>query len=476
MTDETRRRPRSRNDGLRKLCECPRRGWAKCEHPWHFNFAWTGESYRFSLERQVHRVAKDPKGVWKRDRATLGERITDKTTALRERDRLRTAICAGTLQGSAADRPLPSTLNLGQLFGHYRKQHVAVHRADTAKNADYIMNAITRQPLARADGELRPFGEWLVADVTTEVIEQYRAARLPSGATSSNRHLELLRHLFNWATAKARRLAADNPFLDGATAAVRMLPEQKRQRRLYAGEREKLLAAASPHLWAVVQCAIETGMRRGEILSLQWSQIRLDPTAGEILLTAAKTKTKRDRKIPISATLRPILEMRRSAPDGGPHPPDAYVFGDEAGGRVTTVKRAWQAAVLRANGYKPEYVVLTVGEGTRARTVRQGLLTKESQARLRAINLHFHDLRREAGSRWLDGGVPLTKIQAWLGHTTVAQTSTYLMADASDDHAAMQRFEARRAELQRCTKGEHEAPPSATTPDGGTSTAMAKLH
>jgi integrase len=34
-----------------------------------------------------------------------------------------------------------------------------------------------------------------------------------------------------------------------------------------------LLAACSPHLRSIVECALETGMRRGEILSLQWRQV-----------------------------------------------------------------------------------------------------------------------------------------------------------------------------------------------------------
>ena len=40
-----------RNAGLRKVCNCPRRGWAKCPHPWHFNYSWRGAAYRFSLNR-----------------------------------------------------------------------------------------------------------------------------------------------------------------------------------------------------------------------------------------------------------------------------------------------------------------------------------------------------------------------------------------------------------------------------------------
>jgi len=33
--------------------------WNKCSHPWHFNFKWNGERYRFSLERHVGRIARD---------------------------------------------------------------------------------------------------------------------------------------------------------------------------------------------------------------------------------------------------------------------------------------------------------------------------------------------------------------------------------------------------------------------------------
>jgi integrase len=50
-------------------------------------------------------------------------------------------------------------------------------------------------------------------------------------------------------------------------------------------------------------------VRRGEILSTQWKQVRLD-ARGDIL-PARKTKTKRDRRVPISSRLQAILEMRR---------------------------------------------------------------------------------------------------------------------------------------------------------------------
>ena len=93
--------------------------------------------------------------------------------------------------------------------------------------------------------------------------------------------------------------------------------------------------------------------------------------------------------------------------------------------------------MLKAHGYEPSY--------TPAMN-----LTVASRAALALIDLHFHDLRREAGSRWLEGGVPLHTVRDWLGHTSIAQTSTYLASTMKTQHDAMQRYEDRRATLQPC--------------------------
>lgn len=470
---------RHKNAGIRKLCKCSRKSWSKCGHPWHFNFKWAGEVYRFSLERTVNRLVKDEGGKWRRDRATLGDLIESKSDAERERDRLRTAIRNGTIQRGDEDRAQRDTLTMRELLDSYRAQYIAVHRAGTMKHTDYQIRTILRTELDRLDGSRRPFGQWLVSDVTTDVIEAFRRERLPAGVVGTNRDLALLRALFNWATSSKRKLAAENPFVDGATAAVRLARETQRRRRLQPGEGDRLLAACGPHLRALVEAAIETGCRRGELLSLQWWQVRFEPKA-ELFLPAQKTKTKADRTIPISTRLRAILEMRRNGPEGSELPPSAHVFGNELGEPVKNFKRAWQATVLRAHGYRPQYVVKLEGEGDQQRKVRTALLTRESQLALRAIDLHFHDLRREAGSRWLDAGVPLHRIQKWLGHANISQTSIYLMADSADDSEAMKRFEAWQARLQRiATESEtgHQNPPqSATVADNNPRFSTEKHH
>src|SRR2546428_5658549 len=65
-----------RNEGLRKVCRCDRRHWARCPHAWYFNFQWQGEPYRLCLDRHV------------------GRRLTNAEAEV-EAERLRTAIRAG---------------------------------------------------------------------------------------------------------------------------------------------------------------------------------------------------------------------------------------------------------------------------------------------------------------------------------------------------------------------------------------------
>ena len=270
-----------------------------------------------------------------------------------------------------------------------------------------------------------------MSDVTTDAIERFREVRTEAGGgvVAINRNLALLRSCFNWAIRVG--YIEKTPFKRGTEAAVKLSRELPRSRRLEGDEGTRLLARCGRRLRALVEAALETGMRRGELLSLQWKQVRFRPK-GEIFLPAQKTKAKRNRRVPMSSRLKAILEMCRTGPDGAPQPLDAYVFGNEIGRRIGSVQRAWQVAVLKSHRHTPEW------------NRKTNKLAGSSQAAYGAIDLHFHDLRREAGSRWLEGGVPLHKVRDWLGHANIAQTSTYLAGTAGGDDDYMRRFEERR--------------------------------
>jgi hypothetical protein len=132
--------------------------------------------------------------------------------------------------------------------------------------------------------------------------------------------------------------------------------------------------------------------------------------------------------LPISTRLAAVLNMARTDPAGDEYGPECFVFGDVDGGRIADVKRAWVTAVLKAHGHTPQW---TTG----------AKLTAVSRAALAKIDLHFHDLRHEAGSRWLEAGWPIHNVSHMLGHTNIAQTSTYLNATRLGLHESMRRFE-----------------------------------
>lgn len=428
---------RQHHDGLYKRCDCPRRTWAKCPHSWHFAFKWRGTRHRFSLDHH------------------LGRRIDNKTEAETEAEHIRIAIREGRL-GQPAPR---AEMTLQQLADVYLERFVQVERKTTEESFRGALRTICRTVIPRPVGGDAKLGDWRVTDIATDTVERFREIRRGQGVSPAgvNRNLQSLRAMFNWAIRVG--YLESTPFKRHSLAVVKIskADEPPRARRLNpdTNEEAQLLAACGPHLRAVVECALETGMRRGEILSLQWSQIEgatierdevpardLDlhllqlalkwVTRAEIVLPASKTKTRRDRRIPISTRLRAVLAMRRFDPKGDPLPADASVFGNAIGQRVGDVGRAWETAVLRSHSQQPKFTETCN-------------LTAESRGALAAIDLHFHDLRREAGSRWLEGGVPIHVVRDWLGHTSIAQTSTYLAGSVRVQHDAMTMYEQRRA-------------------------------
>ena len=331
-------------------------------------------------------------------------------------------------------------MTLAQLLATYQKNYIAIQRPGTVKNTNYQIGVILRTEIGRADGTRKPFGEWLVSDIGSGTIDEFQRVRLTRGVTASNRDLALLRAMFRWAIGKDH--IDRTPFKKAGEPVIKLTKEHKRRRRLRPGEREALLTACSD---------ASPGSGRGRTRDrLPAGGVALAPvvaspvhTEGRIFLPAQKTKTAHDRTVPISTRLRSILEMRRTGPDDKELPGDAYVFGNEVGEPVKRVTRAWERALLKSHGYKPGYTVRVEGAGAEAKRKATKGLAPESRAALRAIDLHFHDLRRECGSRWLEGGVQLHKIQAWLGHANISQTSTYLMSESANDDDAMRAFEAR---------------------------------
>jgi integrase len=294
--------------------------------------------------------------------------------------------------------------------------------------------------------EGRPLGEKPAQRVTEDDLEAFIKHLTTQGRAPStpNHYVQLIRAMSRWAVKKGY---CDAPMVGDDSDVIRRKKEAQRHRRLEPGEEDKLLRSAEPHLQALIVAALETCGRQGELLTLRWGDVSL--ARGEIILRAEHTKDRENRIIPISSRFREVLEMRRDSPAGVPFPSSAYVFGDEIGQRVGNVRRAWQTAVLRAHGHKPAWIwKKKTGPNDKGST----RLSPESEAAYRTIDLHFHDLRHEGGSRLPEAGWPVHYVQHMLGHASLQQTSTYLNATLRGLHESMRNLDQSRPACKTACK------------------------
>jgi integrase len=275
-------------------------------------------------------------------------------------------------------------------------------------------------------------GQRPAADLQSlDVLEEFRAEYSEQHQVATvNRVLELIRAAINWGMHPQRSVFSSNPFGRWGMRLDKR-GEKKRDRRISAAEEKRLLFAcdvldsaeyqfAGSGMRDRIVGALETGCRRGEMLLIQNSHVSFD--TGQIELLAAHTKTGIARRIPFDPRGRLGDLLRRRSALG----PDAFVFGTAPGEIQREFGRAWESVRLISRAYKPA----ALSDVDRSRIFSE-------------IDLHWHDLRHEAASRWLAAGVDLRAIQLALGHTDLKTTQRYLNVTDDELLRAMQKSWAR---------------------------------
>jgi integrase len=196
-----------------------------------------------------------------------------------------------------ADPKALERITLGELVKRYRDT-VSI-RKRTASHERIILNAFLRRPIC----SLRLSG------LRTADFAAYRDQRLQQIKPSSlARELTPIKHLFEVARKEWGLPIRENPLASLSITGI----DAKRERRLREGELARLLAAAessrNPFLVPIILFALVTGMRRGEILAMKWTDI--DRSAPALLIPS--TKNGHARVIPLIPEAIHIL-------DGLPH-------------------------------------------------------------------------------------------------------------------------------------------------------------
>ena len=226
-----------------------------------------------------------------------------------------------------------------------------------------------------------------LAKLTSADVASYRDERLKIVAPATIiRELKTISHAIEIAPREWGLWLPRNPI-----KLVRRPPVPRGcTRRLNEGEEEALLAACdrgrTPLLKPLIILGIETGMRRGELLDLRWKHIDLTKCVAHL----PTTKNGDPRDIPLS---------RRA---------------------TTTLKE-----ILAMPGRDADRALPMTGNGVR-------LAFEHLRVRAGMPDLHFHDLRHEAISRFFERGLNVAEVSAISGHRELKILQRYVHLRAID--------------------------------------------
>ena len=222
-------------------------------------------------------------------------------------------------------------------------------------------------------------GKLPLAKIRGADVAAYRDRRLSVGLSENSVRLELalLSNLFTVAAKEWRMESLTNPVL----AVRKPAASRPRERRLVGDEEARLLASCADWLRPMVILALETGMRKGEILALRWENVDL---AKRVALLP-DTKNGTARHVPLSSRAGDVLKGLPRNISGG-------VFTNQ------NVSHAFIAATQKAG----------------------------------IEGLHFHDLRHEATSRLFEKGLNPMQVAAITGHKTLQMLKRYTHLRAED--------------------------------------------
>jgi integrase len=277
--------------------------------------------------------------------------------------------------GALPDTRLAEQTTLKQILTGYREEVSPTKRS--CQSEQLRIDAIIRRPICHRT----------LALLTSSDLARYRDERLKVVAPASViRELNLISHAIDVARREWGVHLGENP----VKLVKRPTAPKGRTRRLRETEEERLLAAADRsrcrYLRPLIVLAVETGMRRGEILALDWKHVDLERRVAHL----PTSKNGWGRDVPLSAraadTLRALAARRDLNVD--------RVLPISA----NAVRLAWERLRQRAG----------------------------------ISDLHFHDLRHEAISRLFERGLNVVEVATISGHRELRMLSRYVHLRAAD--------------------------------------------
>lgn len=299
-----------------------------------------------------------------------------------------------------------------QMDAYYRKEYVHAAKFVGGKKVSGFRQDL-RNVNYYLDVALQFFGDRYIDEITYADLKEYKkhVESIPTkhgrerSVSDVNHFLKRLRRLFMVAVEQGWLNV--NPFDRGGALIIESFEDQ-RTRVLTYEEESRLLAACDKwrkHLIPIVIFGIETGMRRGEIQSLRWSSVNLERRF--VKVESQNSKTLKSRLVPLSGRAAEVLT---NIWENSRHAPFELVFG------CSDFKKSFNTAAAKA-----------------------GL-----------DDVHFHDLRHTAITRWLEKGLSIADAMKASGHSQMrtflryvnqTEISVYETALKLDQHRPTLRLE-----------------------------------
>jgi integrase len=146
----------------------------------------------------------------------------------------------------------------------------------------------------------------------------------------------------------------------------------------------------SDHLKPLVLLALNTGMRRGELFSLQWGDV--DFLHGRLTVRASATKGNKTRYIPLNQAARAVLQQWQKQTGG-----TGLVFPGKKGKKMDNITTSWENLMASAE----------------------------------IEDFRFHDCRHHFATMTLKSGADIVTVSKLLGHASLNMTMRY--SHVSDD-------------------------------------------
>ncbi|MBP9853519.1 MAG: site-specific integrase [Candidatus Omnitrophica bacterium] len=215
-----------------------------------------------------------------------------------------------------------------------------------------------------------------IFSITLKDIEKYKADRNEEVSSATvNRELATLKTMLSKAVAWGK--LSSNPAQN-----VKFLKEPSgRLRFLEREEILKLLTNCNKHMKSIVILALNTGMRKGEILGLKWRDIDIKRN----IITILDTKNGEKREIYMNEQVKTALIRTPK------HPDSQFIFCKEDGKPRQDIRKSFFTA-LRKSGIK---------------------------------EFRFHDLRHTFASQLVMSGTDINTVRELLGHKDIRMTLRY---------------------------------------------------